>query len=170
VADLQLLARIYHLILAGFVRDGHAPHYTDIAINLGMTVEHARRTQRELLTALSGPLAGEDGRLTALGGAHWALPATDYIASFSPFSNVATQYRISVDGEQRWYGQCGLESLAVSWLFPRKDVQIDARCLDCAERIMVRMRDGALVEVSPDTVVGHSNVSLPDFARNWPHT
>ena len=170
MADLQLLARMYHSILSAFVREGHAPHYTDIAIELGMGVEHARRTQRELLKALSGPLAGEDGRLAALGGAHWALPATDYIASFSPFSNVATQYRISVDGEQRWYGQCGLESLAVSWLFPRKEVRIDARCLDCADRVMVRMRDGECLEVSPDTAVGHSNVSLPNFARNWPHT
>lgn len=170
MADVELLARTYHAILSGFVRDGRAPHYTEIAVALGMSAEEARQTQRELLTALSGPLAAQDGRLASLGGAHWAMPDTDYIASFSPFANVATQYLISVDGEQKWYGQCGLESLAVSWLFPRKEVRIDARCLDCTEPLMVRMRDGELLEASPDTVVGHSNVPLPRFAENWPRT
>ena len=105
MADIQLLARTYHLILSGFVRDGRAPHYTELSGPLGMSAEGAQETQRELLMALSGPLAARDGRLAALGGAHWALPDTDYIASFSPFSNLATQYRISVDGQQKWYGQ-----------------------------------------------------------------
>lgn len=105
MADIQVLARAYHAILSGFVRDGRAPHYTELALALGMSAEEARQTQRELLPALSGPLAAKDGRLAALGGAHWALPDTDYIASFTPFSNLATQYRISVDGDQKWYGQ-----------------------------------------------------------------
>jgi hypothetical protein len=105
MADIQLLAHTYHAILAGFVHDGRAPHYTELAVALGTSAENARQTQRELLMALSGPLAARDGRLAALGGAHWALPDTDYIASFSPFSNLATQYRISVDGQQKWYGQ-----------------------------------------------------------------
>jgi Alkylmercury lyase len=170
VADIQLLARAYHAVLSGFVRDGRAPHYTEIAVELGMNAEEGRQVQRELLAALSGPLAAQDGRLASLGGAHWSLPDTDYIASFSPFANVATQYRISVNGEQKWYGQCGLESLAVSWLFPRREVRIDARCLDCAEPLTVRMRDGELLEASPETIVGHSNVPLPRFAQNWPRT
>jgi hypothetical protein len=170
MAGIQVLARMYHAILSGFVHDGRAPHYTEIARELDIDAEEARRTQGELLAALSGPLAAEDGRLVALGGAHWALPATDYIASFSPFANVATQYRVSVDGQQKWYGQCGLESLAISWLFPGKEVQIDACCLDCTEPLTVRMRDGEVLEVTPPTAVGHSNVPLPRFALNWPHT
>jgi hypothetical protein len=33
--DLSRLAHVYHLILTGFVRDGHAPHFTDLAVQLG---------------------------------------------------------------------------------------------------------------------------------------
>jgi hypothetical protein len=35
----------------------------------------------------------------------WLFPDTDYIGSFAPFSNLPTQYRITVDGEQKWFGQ-----------------------------------------------------------------
>jgi hypothetical protein len=98
VAGLDLLARTYHAIQLGFVRDGHAPHYTDLAVALGLSPEAARQVQRDLLAALNGPLA-------SLGGAHWAHPETDYIVSFSPFSNLPTQYAIAVDGQQKWYGQ-----------------------------------------------------------------
>jgi hypothetical protein len=163
MADRDLLARTYHAIQAAFVREGRAPHYTDLAAALGLSAEEARLTQRELLAALNGPLA-------RLGGAHWAHPDTDYIVGFSPFSNLPTQYAIAVDEQQRWYGQCGLESLAVSWLFPGKEVRIEARCLDCAEPLTVRMRDGQLLEASPDAVVGHSNVPLSRAAENWPYT
>jgi len=99
MADRELLARTYHAILSGFVRDGRAPHYTDLAVSLELRREEARHTQRELLTALVG------GDLAAAGGAHWAYPDTDYIVSFSPFSNLATQYPISVSGQSKWYGQ-----------------------------------------------------------------
>ena len=98
MADLALLARTYHAIQTAFVRDGHAPHYTDLATRLGLPTGEARQAQRELLAALNGPLA-------ALGGAHWAHPDTDDIVGFSPFSNLPTQYAIAVDGQQKWYGQ-----------------------------------------------------------------
>ena len=98
MADQDLLARTYHTIQLAFVRDGRAPHYTEMAVALGLSPEAARQAQQDLLAALNGPLAG-------LGGAHWAHPDTDYIASFSPFSNLPTQYAIVVDGQQRWYGQ-----------------------------------------------------------------
>ena len=35
----------------------------------------------------------------------WISHETDYIHSFAPFSNLPTQYKVSVDGEQKWYGQ-----------------------------------------------------------------
>jgi hypothetical protein len=97
--DRELLARTYHEILSSFVRDGRAPHYTDLAVAMGLAPEEARRAQRDLLQALSSPA------LAAAGGAHWAHPDTDYIMSFSPFSNFATQYPITVGRQRKWYGQ-----------------------------------------------------------------
>ena len=50
--------------------------------------------------------------------------------------------------------------LAVRWLFPGTEIQIDAHCLDCGEPILVRMRDEEILEVNPGTTVGHMNVAL----------
>lgn len=44
------------------------------------------------------------------------------------------------------------------WLFPGRDVRIDSRCLDWGELRQIRMRDEALLEVNPPTIVGHVNV------------
>jgi hypothetical protein len=46
----------------------------------------------------------------------------------------------------------------VRWLFPGAEVRIDARCLDCGEPIVVRVRDDQILEVNPATTVGHMNI------------
>ena len=35
----------------------------------------------------------------------WFMQDTDYVASWAPFSNVPTQYLVTIDGIQKWYGQ-----------------------------------------------------------------
>lgn len=48
-----------------------------------------------------------------------------------------------------------MEVLAVRWLFPGQEVQVESRCLDCGEFIRIRMLDEAMLEVTPDTTVGY---------------
>ncbi|MCG6533175.1 MAG: alkylmercury lyase family protein [Syntrophales bacterium LBB04] len=48
--------------------------------------------------------------------------------------------------------------LAVRWLFPGTEIRIDSRCLDCGQPILIRMRDEDILEVSPETTVGHMNI------------
>lgn len=91
MADPQLLARMYHTIMSGIVRDGRAPHYTELATELGLSPDQAR----EALHDVGG------GRVPGF----WLDPGTDLVASAAPFSNIPTQYLISVEGEQKWYGQ-----------------------------------------------------------------
>lgn len=50
--------------------------------------------------------------------------------------------------------------LAVRWLFPDREVRIDSRCLDCGESILIRMRNEDVLEVNPETAVGHINIPL----------
>jgi hypothetical protein len=38
------------------------------------------------------------------GAPGWLYPNTDYIATFPPFSSQPTQYRISVEDKQKWFG------------------------------------------------------------------
>jgi hypothetical protein len=91
VADPQLLARMYHAVMRGIVRDGRAPHYTELAGELGLSPDEAREALHQV----------GDGRVPGF----WLEPGTDVIASPAPFSNIPTQYLISVEGEQKWYGQ-----------------------------------------------------------------
>ena len=86
-----LLDKTYNVIITRLVETGQAPHYTEIASALGVSMEEGRRALHELMSA--GVLG------------MWLFPDTDYISSFAPFSNLPTQYRISVGGEQKWFAQ-----------------------------------------------------------------
>ena len=91
MAEPQLLARMYHAVMSGIVRDGRAPHYTELATELGLSLDEAREALHDL----------GRGRVPGF----WLEPSTDLVASPAPFSNIPTQYLISVEGEQKWYGQ-----------------------------------------------------------------
>ena len=91
MADPQLLAGMYHAIIGGIVRDGRAPHYTELAGELDLSPDESRQALHELdATGVPG---------------FWVRPDTDLVESCAPFSNIPTQYLVSVEGEQRWYGQ-----------------------------------------------------------------
>ncbi len=90
MGELSQLDRTYSFVLKRMVETGRAPFYTEIADHLGVSVEEGRKIMYALLES---------------GIAAWAFPKTDYIASFSPFSNLPTQYKITVAGEQKWFGQ-----------------------------------------------------------------
>lgn len=81
----------YSVIIKRLVATGQAPHYTEIAAELGVEVEEGRKALHDLMGA----------RIPGC----WLFPDTDYIGSFAPFSNLPTQYRISVDGQEKWFGQ-----------------------------------------------------------------
>lgn len=139
--------RTYTAIMQSFIDDGHAMHYTELSKVLGVDVEEGRRLQREAVAA---------------GVGCWFVDDTDYIESFAPFYNLPTNVKVSVDGEHKWHAQCGLEALALRWVFPGSLVRIEARCFDCGDPIVVTFRDDEILEVFPDTVVGHMNQALND--------
>lgn len=154
MVDLPLLDRAFAAIMRRMVATGQAPHYTELAAELALPVEE-------------GPAILHD--LMETGIPAWLHPGTDYIVSFPPFHNLPSQYRISVDGEQKWFAQCGFEALAVRWLFPGKTVRIDAPCLDCGEPVAIVMDDQSVRSVAPESVVGYSYsvVGGPPETRPW---
>ena len=90
MADLEQLDRAHDNIMQCFIKTGHAPHYTELANDLGIPMEEGKKIFRELLEA------GIPG---------WIHPQTDWLASYPPFNNQPTQYYMSVEGEQKWYAQ-----------------------------------------------------------------
>lgn len=86
-----VLDRTFNIIITRMAATGQAPHYTEIAEKLGVAPDEGRKTLRKLF---STP-----------GFAGWLYPKTDSIVSLAPFNNLPTHYRISIDGEQKWFGQ-----------------------------------------------------------------
>ena len=90
MSEPKQLDRTFQIIMKQMMETGQAPHYTEIASQLDVPVEEGRK----LLHALFTP-----------GFPGWLFPNTDYICSFPPFNNLPTQYRITIDGQQKWFAQ-----------------------------------------------------------------
>ena len=148
------LDKTFQIILKYFMETGRAPHYTEIASEFDMSVEDARKALHELFTP---EFPG------------WLFPNTDHICSFPPFSSLPTQHRITIDGRQKWFGQWGFDTLAVSWLFPGKTVQIDTPCLDCGSPITVKMKDGIIQDTEPEGIMGYTSVPVREWFNDLPY-
>jgi hypothetical protein len=90
MSDPGPLDNIFQIIMKQMMESGQAPHYTEIASELDVPIEEGRKALHELFSP---------------GFPGWLFPNTDYIGSFPPFSNLPTQYRITIDGQQKWFGQ-----------------------------------------------------------------
>ncbi len=86
----SMLDKTFNIIMKRRVESGQAPHYTEIAAELGLSMEEGRKALHDLFSA---------------GVSGWLFPDTDFITSFAPFNNLPTQYRITIDGQQKWFGQ-----------------------------------------------------------------
>ncbi len=85
-----LVQQAYKAVLEHFVKNGRAPHYTELAATLGLKPEEALQAMRK---AAESALA------------NWFVQETDYVESWAPFSNVPTHHLVTIAGEQKWYGQ-----------------------------------------------------------------
>ena len=90
MANPTMLDKSFHVIMKRMVETGQAPFYTELAAALGLSVEEGRKILHDLFSS------GIPG---------WLYPRTDLIVSFAPFNNLPTQYRITIDGQQKWFGQ-----------------------------------------------------------------
>ena len=84
-----LLDNAFQAIMSSMVHTGSALDYAGLAVELGVDPGEALLAFRDVFST------GHPG---------W-LDEHDTIVTFCPFSNVPNQYRVSVDGEQKWYGQ-----------------------------------------------------------------
>jgi len=89
MSNPTVLDKTFHVIMKRMVETGQAPFYTELAA-LGLSVEEGRKILHDLFSS------GIPG---------WLYPQTDLIVSFAPFNNLPTQYRITIDGQQKWFGQ-----------------------------------------------------------------
>jgi hypothetical protein len=91
MAKSKHLSQTFHVILERFISTGEAPNYAQIAAELGVSGPEGQIALRKLFSTIGFP--------------GWLQPKTDNIVSFAPFNNVETNHRITIDGEQKWFGQ-----------------------------------------------------------------
>ncbi len=149
---LDELDAAYAAIMSEIVATGVAPHYAELAKTLGIEPMRAKSVITRIIDLTPG----------------WLHPGTDYIASFPPFNNQPTQYRVSVDGEQRWFAQCGFEALACRWLFPGRTVTVDAPCLLGGDPLRIVMRNEEITSIAPPTMVGYTRSMVGGDAASRP--
>lgn len=90
MTELAILDRAFDTVMKRIIQTGQAPHYTELAAAIGLDVEAGKQLLHDLINS---------------GIPAWLHPDTDYIVSFAPFHNLPTQYRVTVDGEQKWFAQ-----------------------------------------------------------------
>jgi hypothetical protein len=86
----NLVQRAYTAVVEHFVKSGRAPHHTELAGILSVPPDEAKLLQRKAAESSVGC---------------WFVKDTDYVESWAPFSNVPTHYLVTINGEQKWYGQ-----------------------------------------------------------------
>jgi len=91
MAEPTLMDTTYSVIMKGFVETGQAPHYAEIAAELGVAPEEGRQALHKLFSVRGIP--------------GWLYPKVDTVVSMAPFNNLPTPYRITIDGEQKWFAQ-----------------------------------------------------------------
>jgi hypothetical protein len=87
----EALDRTYHYITETFVARGYAPHYTELAKKFNVNPDEGKKLLHDLIDTHVMPM--------------WLYPETDLLVSFAPFNNLPNQYRITVEGQQKWFGQ-----------------------------------------------------------------
>jgi len=152
MADLELLDRGYAATMSQVVRAGRAPHFTELAAELDIGLAEAKGLVHELVALTPG----------------WTHPGTDYTASFPPFNLQPTHYRVTIDGDEGWHAQCGLEATAIRWLVPGATVRIDAPCLCCGEPMAIEMCDEEILSAEPAEIVGYTSAEIGGDAASRP--
>ena len=87
--NADLLDKSFHAIMTWIVETTHAPTYQELGAVLGIGPDEARTVLHDSMA--SGYPAWVDEKYNTV--------------TICPFSDQLNQYRISVDGEQKWYGQ-----------------------------------------------------------------
>lgn len=98
------------------------------------------------------------------------LPRPGEIFYVRPFATFKNHYPVTVDGEQKWYGECAVECCGISYMFPGREVVVESHCRQTGEPVRLVGRDGELIDYSPETLVVHFGYPLrqmPDNIVGW---
>lgn len=89
-------------------------------------------------------------------------PGTTSIWMAEPFSAVPTSFRVRALDGRAWWGNCIWDALGILALL-RTDGEVETRCPDCDQTLVVEVRDAAL---SGERLVVHFAVPAAEWWRD----
>jgi hypothetical protein len=149
--------QIKRFIYESVLDSGRAPTVAAIGTEFGLVEEAVRASLNDLeggiIVAMQNPrhlhLHEFMGQKLPEGS---VLPALGEIFYARPFANFANHHRVVVDGEQKWYGECPVESVTISYFFPGREVRLESVCQETGEPVTVTGMDGLLVDYQPKSL------------------
>ena len=99
-----------------------------------------------------------------------ATPEIGEVFYARPFSTFKNHLRITVDGQQKWFGECAVECCGISSMFPGKEVVVESVCRQTKKPITIVQKDGHILSYEPNTLrvhMGHALRTLPDRILSW---
>ncbi|WP_067822195.1 alkylmercury lyase family protein [Nocardia inohanensis] len=174
MAELSTRARAVRQRIMDQVRGaGTAPTIAELRTEFGLSEAELAADLRDLEGAIC--VARQDGEHA--GSPYFQdeplatpQPALGELVYARPFATFPNHYRVSVDGEQRWYAECAVEACAISGQFPGAEVVVDSICRRTGEPIRLVGRDGVLLDYAPATLrvhLGYPLREMPDRVVGW---
>ena len=100
-----------------------------------------------------------------------AAPEIGEVFYARPFAAFKNTFRITVEGQQKWFGECAVECCSgVSLIFPGKEVVVESVCRQTKKPITLIMKDGNILSYEPKTLrvhMGYPARELADRILSW---
>lgn len=149
----QVKRLIYEAVLA----TGRAPEVAAMAEALNIPEETVRQSLHDLEGGIIIAMQNEQHRhmhefMGQALPADCVLPEMGEIFYARPFANFSNHHRILVDGQQKWYAECPVESCTVSFFFPGKDVRLESVCHQTGAPVAISGKDGRLLDYEPKSL------------------
>lgn len=149
--------QVKRLIYESVLDTGLAPRVAAITRELRFPEETVRKSLQDLVGGIIIALQNEQHlHLQEFMGQRLpedcVLPEMGEIFYARPFANFKNHHKVFVDGEQKWYGECPVESVTVSYFFPGKEVRVESVCHETGTPVVITGKDGRLLDYQPKSL------------------
>ncbi|WP_405136626.1 alkylmercury lyase family protein [Nocardia sp. NBC_01388] len=157
MAELSGNARaIRHEIMTQIWNTGTAPAIAQLRERFPVTDDEFTADMRALEGAICVAVQDEEhAGSPTFQDEPYPQPPLGELVYARPFATFPNHYRITADGEQRWFAECAVEACAISGQFPGSEVVVESVCRHTGQPVRLVGRDGMLVDYEPKTLRVH---------------
>ena len=150
----DITRQVKRLVYESVLDTGFAPSIEEIARGLDVSQDVVRESLHDLEGGIIVALQNEQhANIKEFMGQKLpddcVLPKIGEIFYARPFANFKNHHKIYVDGQQKWYGECPVEAVTVSYFFPGKEVRVESVCHLTGKPVTLTGRDGQLLDYTP---------------------